>query len=435
MIPSPPPQTAKATIKYINDNATLFTKKLTVSSIRVEAKRVAELRKAIKDDILCYPRQLNIIKCTKDPSMRWILLKETKTKASINLPSNFKSDHDNDNTILEEREHCVEVGFDSLSMYDILRPLIPEEIEVPTSFEGVGHIAHLNLKPEQTPYKSLIGHVLILKNTPKITIVVNKIGSINNVFRFFNMEVIARRSLVDGSAVVGDELVVQHQEDGVKLSLDYSKVYWNSKLQHEHSSLVDLFIKDGQSVCDMFCGVGPFVLQCLNRRKDVRIWANDLNPESVKWLKYNLKRQRGGDKVKVSNVDARLLLPEITTASHGDKGAFSSFDHYILNLPASSTEFLDVFSTLTEGMVHCYLFATSCNALPMVTLKNSPIKQCQEEEAKEPILMVETGLGRKIGSSSSSPVVVRRIRNVAPKKEMYCVSFCLGQKKTKKAKE
>lgn len=389
---------------------------------------MAELRKAIKDDVLCYPRQLNIIKCSKDPSMRWILLKETKTKASINLPSNFNSD--SDNTILEEREHCVEVGFDSLSMYDILRPLIPEEIEIPTSFEGVGHIAHLNLKPEQGPYKSLIGHVLILKNTPKITIVVNKIGSINNVFRFFNMEVIARRSLVDGSAVVGDELVVQHQEDGVKLSLDYSKVYWNSKLQHEHSSLVDLFIKDGQSVCDMFCGVGPFVLQCLNRRKDVRVWANDLNPESVKWLKYNLQRQRGGDKVKVSNVDARLLLPEMAAA---EDGAFSSYDHYILNLPASSTEFLDVFSTLTEGTVHCYLFATSCNALPMVSLKNSSIKQCQEEEAKEPILMVEAGLGRKI--CSSSPAVVRRIRNVAPKKEMYCVSFWLGQKKTKRAKE
>lgn len=41
----------------------------------------------------------------------------------------------------------------------VLRSLIPAGIEVPTSFETIGHIAHLNLKDDQLPYKTLIGQV------------------------------------------------------------------------------------------------------------------------------------------------------------------------------------------------------------------------------------------------------------------------------------
>ena len=32
-------------------------------------------------------------------------------------------------------------------------------VEVPTAFETVGHIAHLNLKAEQLPHKHVIGQV------------------------------------------------------------------------------------------------------------------------------------------------------------------------------------------------------------------------------------------------------------------------------------
>lgn len=46
---------------------------------------------------------------------------------------------------------------------------------MPVSFEGVGHIAHFNLRPEVMPFKHLIGQVVLDKN-PAIKTVINKVG-------------------------------------------------------------------------------------------------------------------------------------------------------------------------------------------------------------------------------------------------------------------
>lgn len=55
-----------------------------------------------------------------------------------------------------------------------LQKLLPQGCEVPTSFESVGHIAHLNLRDELLPYKHVIGQVLLDKNS-SIRTVVNKV--------------------------------------------------------------------------------------------------------------------------------------------------------------------------------------------------------------------------------------------------------------------
>ena len=52
--------------------------------------------------------------------------------------------------------------------------LLPEGSEVPSSFESIGHIAHLNIRDDLLPYKGVIGQVIMEKN-PHITTVVNKV--------------------------------------------------------------------------------------------------------------------------------------------------------------------------------------------------------------------------------------------------------------------
>jgi hypothetical protein len=43
----------------------------------------------------------------------------------------------------------------------ILRQLLPANVPVPTGFETVGHLAHVNLTREQAPFKFLIGKVYL----------------------------------------------------------------------------------------------------------------------------------------------------------------------------------------------------------------------------------------------------------------------------------
>ncbi len=56
----------------------------------------------------------------------------------------------------------------------VLQKLLPKGVDIPSSFEAIGHIAHLNLREQHEPHKLLIAKILIDKN-PAIKTVVNKV--------------------------------------------------------------------------------------------------------------------------------------------------------------------------------------------------------------------------------------------------------------------
>ncbi|XP_020874669.1 tRNA (guanine(37)-N1)-methyltransferase 2 isoform X2 [Arabidopsis lyrata subsp. lyrata] len=122
----------------------------------------------------------------------------------------------------------VTLFYDYWPMIEILEAVLPKGIVVPSAFEMVGHIAHLNLRDEHLPYKRLIAKVVLDKNQPKIQTVVNKIDPIHNDFRTMQLEVLAgNHSLVT--------LVV---ENGLRFHVDLARVYWNSKLGTERQRLL-----------------------------------------------------------------------------------------------------------------------------------------------------------------------------------------------------
>jgi len=165
---------------------------------------------------------------------------------------------------------------------EIMSAIIPKDVsdEIPSGFAIVGHVAHLNIHDEWLPYKNLIAEVLLDKN-PTITTVINKIDDVgaSSVFRTFSYEVLAGE----------DNMNVEVNEGECVFRFDYSKVYWNSRLQTEHKRLVDLF-NPGEVVCDVMAGVGPFALPA--GKKGVFVWANDLNPNSYASLKDGITRNK-----------------------------------------------------------------------------------------------------------------------------------------------
>ena len=65
----------------------------------------------------------------------------------------------------EETTYDLILGYEHWTAEQVLRAVLPAEIsEVPSSFETIGHIAHVNLRDSQLDYKKLIGRCFLLRD-------------------------------------------------------------------------------------------------------------------------------------------------------------------------------------------------------------------------------------------------------------------------------
>lgn len=79
----------------------------------------------------------------------------------------------------------------------------------------------------------------------------------------------------------------------------------------EHRRVVEKYIKASSVVYDMFCGVGPFALLALKSAKAF-VFANDLNPESIKWLRHSLEKNKRIPKpASITQLDANEFLQDV----------------------------------------------------------------------------------------------------------------------------
>lgn len=104
-----------------------------------------------------------------------------------------------------------------------------------------------------------------------------QVGSIENEFRVFDMEILAGE----------EDLIASVKQGGATFRLDYSKVYWNSRLSTEHATVCDS-LPANAVVWDVFAGIGPFAVP--SAMKGCTVYANDLNPDSHKWCKVRYLR-------------------------------------------------------------------------------------------------------------------------------------------------
>ncbi|XP_028396304.1 tRNA (guanine(37)-N1)-methyltransferase-like [Dendronephthya gigantea] len=395
-----PPESVRE-MKQLDHSA--FQRKIGVPGLKVDAKHCSVLLKQLNKCLLNQPKLKNIVADPGGDLKKKIVLLNTEVLLNEEQEELLKSCN------CERVRYELSLGYDYWSSDQILRAVLPVDIgEVTTAFESVGHIAHMNLRECQLSYKKLIGQVILDKNLPQIKTVVNKVNSIDETYRFFQMELLAGE----------DDMVATVKERGCSFTFDFSKVYWNSRLQNEHKRLVDIFQKD-EVICDMFAGVGPFAIPAA--KKGCVVYANDLNPKSFAALVKNCQVNRVEKYVHCFNMDAREILKHLL-----QKDRRLCFDHVIMNLPATAVEFLDVFrglyrivkplevgdetgtgveSTTKLPRVHCYCFS----------------------KAEDPVLDTKLQVSSRLGVVELEHCEVHNVRSVAPKKMMMCVSFRLPQ--------
>lgn len=109
--------------------------------------------------------------------------------------------------------------------------------------------------------------------------------------------------------LAGDsDMVTEVKQYGATFKLDYSLVYWNSRLEHEHLRLISKF-HTGDVVCDMFAGIGPFAIPAA--QKGCQVFANDLNPDSIRYLNINAQTNKVSDLVRAYNLDGRKFISSL----------------------------------------------------------------------------------------------------------------------------
>ncbi|KAI8966005.1 Met-10+ like-protein-domain-containing protein [Daldinia sp. FL1419] len=349
----------------------------------------------------------------------------------------------------------LSLDYDYWSHEDVMRSLLPPDLRdehdgIPGGFNQAGHVAHMNLREAFLPYKKLIAEVIVDKN-PTIRTVINKVANVGteSEFRTFAYEVLAGP----------DDLNVEVRENDCLFRFDYSKVYWNSKLEGEHRRLVNIF-KPGEVVCDVMAGIGPFAIPA--GKKEVFVWANDYNPESYRYMEENIKRNKVHRYVRPFNQDGRTFIKEaadlVYAASTKGEYAMSgpngkvrrsqhpnsntadnsspkpkrkprlippTISHFVMNLPASAITFLSHFRGLYASreelfvphtstklpLVHVYCFAAKAD-------DNTPLIDICER------ISAEIGVEMKLGEAENArEVSVLETRNVAPNKRMFCASF------------
>ncbi|KAK3750018.1 hypothetical protein QZH41_008671, partial [Actinostola sp. cb2023] len=378
-----------------------FRKVVQMPALRIEAKKCSTFLKNFRRPLLNQPRLRNIVPDDENKTKRLLLL-----RPGVSLNETEENFIRSENA--EEIVHDLVLDYDFWTVDQILRAILPEEVsEVPSAFETIGHIAHLNLRDNQLEYKHIIGQVLLDKNTPQIKTIVNKTNTIDATFRFFKMELLAGEE--DMQAMV--------KQDGCVFEFDFSNVYWNSRLQTEHKRLVETFSK-GDIICDMFAGVGPFAIPAAKQGCFVR--ANDLNPNSYEALLKNAKLNKVEKKIVAYNMDGREFIRSLVQKL--DSNSLSKgelFNHVVMNLPASAIQFLDVFIGLFSNYKN--LFSTDNSLDPVLPMIHCYCFSKSENPEQDAQLQAEQVLGMLLGSDCK----VYYVRDVAPKKAMLCVSFRL----------
>jgi tRNA (guanine37-N1)-methyltransferase len=217
--------------------------------------------------------------------------------------------------------------------------------KVPQAFDIIGDIVIIDIPPQLKPFQNTIGEA-ILQTQKNVTTVLAKAGDISGIFRIRGYDYIAGEH----------KTKTIHKEFGCQYHVDIAKAYFSPRLSHEHERVAAL-VKYGETVVDLFAGVGPFSVLIAKRNPKVKVYAVDINPDAVELLRSNVWVNKVENRVIPIFADAR----EITATQ-----LKYTADRVIMNLPETAIDFVDAACNAIKpqgGVAHFYGFVRSPDTL------------------------------------------------------------------------
>jgi tRNA (guanine37-N1)-methyltransferase len=222
----------------------------------------------------------------------------------------------------------------------ILENQLPPHLisSLPKALDVIGDIAIIEIPPELKAHKRLIGGA-ILAIHKNVHTVLAKVGAVSGTYRLREFEIIAGEHKTS----------TVHKEYGCQYHVDVAKAYFSPRLSHEHNRTASL-VQKGETVVDLFAGVGPFSVLIAKNNPDVKVYAVDINPEAISYLKKNIRLNRVENRVIPILGNARQVI---------ENRLLGVADRVIMNLPEKAIEFIDAACKavkLSGGVVHYYAF-------------------------------------------------------------------------------
>jgi len=229
----------------------------------------------------------------------------------------------------------------------ILKGIVPPGLlgGIPRSMPTVGDIAIVEIPDELSGYDRQIGSAILTAN-PSLRTVLKKASSIQGTHRIREFKVIAGEN----------RMFTVHREYGCTFHVDLSKVYFNPRLTYERSRVSSL-VREGETILDMFAGVGPFSIQIAKKSETITVFAVDINPAAIEYLNRNIEANRVKNRIIAVEGDVEEIVRERLEGK---------VDRVIMNLPGSSGIFLNTACKALKGrggVVHYYQFAEGGSAL------------------------------------------------------------------------
>ena len=245
---------------------------------------------------------------------------------------------------------------------------------LPRSYDLIGNIAILEIPDELSHRSKLIGKTFheLHKN---IKTVLAKRGAITGIIRTREYDFLSGEK----------NTKTIHIEYGCRLAVDVAKAYFSPRLLEEHNRVAQL-VTDGETVVDMFCGVGPFAIH-IARQKQTRVLAIDINPDAIELLQESIRM----------NKLVGTIIPLVTDAHEYASTNKILSDRIIMNHPKGASEFIGDACTMLKpgGILHYYDFVSG-------------------EAPETPMAEKITGLVENEGRSVRSIDTIRRVRDSAP---------------------
>lgn len=242
----------------------------------------------------------------------------------------------------DQKKDPIEVVRDTAPIPEELKPLLPEK------WEQLGDVLLLRLPRELNPFERDIGEAYARALSAKT--VLRDIGGITGQYRTPVMRF-----------AWGDDPVALHRENGVLFRLDASKIMFSSGNVDERLRMADTPC-DGETIVDMFAGIGYFSLPLAVHQTPKRIVACEINETAFSYLVENIELNKVGQKVEAILGDNRDLPGE----------GFA--DRVIMGYVKTTHEFLPTAIRLVKdgGMLH---YHETC---PNVLLPDRPVQRLRD---------------------------------------------------------